>query len=104
VSLERQIGDPSREASALDCTGEVFQAMGNAEDANAFYLRAARMHQDLGDAWHEALALAHLGNCESSLGRNDLSNEHISLAVERIRSFSDSRATQLRRDLESRLG
>jgi tetratricopeptide (TPR) repeat protein len=103
ASLERQIGDPSREASALDCTGEVLEKIGNAEDAAAFYLRAARMHQEIGDTWHEALALAHLGNCEAILGRDDLSNAHISLAVERLRSFSDGRATQLREDLESSL-
>jgi tetratricopeptide (TPR) repeat protein len=48
ASLQRQIGDPSREATALDCAGESLLAGGNPGDAAAFHLEAARMHQRLG--------------------------------------------------------
>jgi tetratricopeptide (TPR) repeat protein len=100
ASLERQIGDSSREAAALDCAGEVLQAMGNMEEAAAFHMQAARMHLELGDSWQEALALVHLGNCERALGRDEASRGHLSLAAERLRPFPDSRAAQLRDSLE----
>jgi tetratricopeptide (TPR) repeat protein len=101
ASLERQIGDPSREASALDCTGEVLQAMANVQDAAAFHLQAARMHQELADSWQEALALIHLAACEDALGRGELSRAHRATAISRLRAFPDARAARLRRGLES---
>jgi tetratricopeptide (TPR) repeat protein len=103
ASLERQIGDPSREAAALDCAGQVLLAQGNAEGAAAFHLEAAHMHRQLGDSWQEALATVHLAECEDLLGLNDASREHLALAIERMQPFSDSRAAQLRHSLEMRL-
>jgi tetratricopeptide (TPR) repeat protein len=103
ASLERQIGDHSREATALDCTGEVLLATGNAEDAAAFHLEAARMHQQLGDHWQEALAMMHLADCEQALGQGEASREHLMAALTLLQPFPDDRAAQLRADLETRL-
>ena len=50
-----------------DLVGEVLLATGNAEDAVAFHQEAARMHQQLGDSWHEALASVHLADAEQAL-------------------------------------
>lgn len=103
ASLQRQIGDPSREATALDCAGEALAADGNPSDAAAFHLEAARMHQRLGDDWQEAIALAHLGDCERVLGDDDASTGHLRQALILIEPFTDDRAAQLRQTLEARL-
>jgi tetratricopeptide (TPR) repeat protein len=104
ASLQRQIGDHSREAAALDCTGEVLLAAGNAEDAAAFHREAARMHQQLGDDWQEALATIHLADCEHALGQADASREHLGAALSLLQQFPDNRAAQLRERLRARLG
>ena len=103
ASLQRQIGDPSREAAALDCAGEALAAAGNHRDAAAFYLEAARMHQRLGDAWQEAAALAHLAGCERELGDGDASLGHSRQAVALIAPFTDDQAARLRQGLQARL-
>ena len=99
-SLERQIGDASREATALDCTGEVLLAAGKAEDAAAFHLEAARMHQLAGNHWQEAVALAHLADCEDELGQPDASRGHRAQALTLIEPFSDDPAVRLRDSLQ----
>jgi tetratricopeptide (TPR) repeat protein len=103
ASLERQIGDHSREATALDCTGEVLLATGNAEGATAFHLEAARMHQQLGDYWQAGLATLHLADCEQGLGQGEASREHLTAALALIRQFPDTRAVQLRTAIQARL-
>jgi tetratricopeptide (TPR) repeat protein len=103
ASLERQIGDHSREATALDCTGEVLLAAGNAGDATAFHRQAADMHRQLGDGWQEALATMHLAACEQTLGQTDLSHEHLVTALGLLQQFPDTRAEQLRIQLQERL-
>ncbi len=103
ASLERQIGNPSREATALDCAGDVLQVMDNPEDAAAFHLQAARMHQQLGDGWQQALATVHVAECEAALGRDAASREHLALALELTHPFSDGRAMRLRHSLKMRL-
>ena len=103
ASLERQIGDHSREAAALDCAGEALLATGNAADAAAFHLEAARMHQQLGDRWHGALATIHLADCEQALGRQEAAREHLTAALSLLREFPDTRAAQIRAAIEARL-
>jgi tetratricopeptide (TPR) repeat protein len=103
ASLQRQIGDPSREATALDCTGEALMAAGNPRDATAFHLEAARMHQRLGDSWQEATALVHLADSERALGDDDAGLGHLRAALTRIEPFTDDRAARLRQTLETRL-
>ena len=103
ASLQRQIGDHSREATALDLVGEVLLATGNAEDAVAFHQEAARMHQQLGDQWQTALALLHLADCEQALGRGEDSREHLASTLALLRQFPDIRAVELRTAIEARL-
>lgn len=102
ASLERQIGDPSREAAAIDCVGEVLLATGNAEDAAAFHQEAAHMHRQLGDRWQEALATMHLADCEQALGQDDASHEHLVATLALLQQFTDNRAGQLRAAIQTR--
>jgi tetratricopeptide (TPR) repeat protein len=104
ASLERQIGDASREATALDCVGEVLLASDNAEDAAAFHIEAARIHHQVGDTWQEALAVAHLADCEGELDQPEASREHRAQALALIEPFSDSQASRIRESLERGLG
>jgi hypothetical protein len=104
ASLLRQIGDHSREAMALDCTGEVLRATGNAEDASAFHREAARMHRQLGDRWQEALATFHLADAEAVLGHDDASRADAAQALALLQPFTDDLAVQLKADLQARLG
>lgn len=92
-----------REALALDCTGEVLLAMGNAVDASAFHSEAARMHRQLGDRWQEALATVHLADAEAALGQADTSREDAAHALALLDPFTDDRAAQLKADLRARL-
>ena len=104
ASLERQIGDHSREATALDCAGEVLLAAGNAEDAAAFHREAARMHQQLGDRWQQALATLHLADCDQVLGRTDALRDDLTAALALLQAFPDTRAAELRAAVQARLG
>jgi ATP/maltotriose-dependent transcriptional regulator MalT len=103
ASLQRQIGDPSREATALDVTGEVLLAIGNIEDAAAFHQEAARMHRQLGDRWQEALAIMRLADCETALGREETAREQAAQALALMQEFADDRAMELRAALQARL-
>jgi hypothetical protein len=100
ASLERQIGDHSREATALDLTGEILLATGNAADAAAFHQEAARMHQQLGDRWQQALATIHLADCEQVLAQEDSGREHLAAALSLLQQFPGTRAAQLRADIQ----
>jgi hypothetical protein len=103
ASLERQIDHHSREAIALDLVGEVLLATGDAEDAAVFHQRAARMIQQLGDRWQQALATLHLADSEQALGLPDTPREHLTAALALLRQFPDNRAARLRADIEGRL-
>jgi tetratricopeptide (TPR) repeat protein len=102
ASLERQIGDHSREATALDCVGEVLLATGSAGDAAAFHREAAAMHRQLGDQWQEALATLHLADCEQALGREEASRGQLTAALALLQPFPDSRAAELRAAIQAR--
>jgi tetratricopeptide (TPR) repeat protein len=103
ASLERQIGDHSREATALDCAGEVWLAAGNAEEAASFHREAAAMHRHLGDTWQEAIAIIHLAECEHVLGRDEASREQFTAALGLLQPFPDLRAAALRATVQARL-
>lgn len=99
ASLQRQIGDRNREALALNCAGEVHQALGNFHDASAFHQEAFRVQVVTGDHWNAALALANLADCEKIRGDaakvRDLSAQGVGL----LEHFSDKNSSRLRRRL-----
>lgn len=96
LDILRQIGDTSREALALGCTGEVLQALGNIDDASSFHRQAALMHESVGDAWQSALALAHLADCEESRGDHAAARALGTRGLELTAPFRDMRAAALR--------
>ncbi|MFI2291314.1 hypothetical protein [Streptomyces niveus] len=73
--------------------GAAYHALGRAEEATHFHRRAAATHHDLGDSWHEALALEALASALEASG------PHKSQALRLIASYDDSRATAMRRRL-----
>jgi hypothetical protein len=73
AAIQRRLGDRSREAMALDVTGEAYRELGMAEEAAKFHRLAAATHRELGDQWQLAVALVNLcdgvgGDRESGAG------------------------------------
>ncbi|MEH0986376.1 tetratricopeptide repeat protein [Micromonospora sp. CPCC 205556] len=102
--IQRQLGDRSREAMALDGAGEAYRELGQPDQAIAFHLRAAAVHRQLGDDWQLALALEHLAAALIEVGRVEEAHRWWREAVALLSSFPDPRAQRLRRRVESVLG
>jgi hypothetical protein len=81
----------------------VLQATGNYQDAAAFHQEAARMYQQLGDGWQEALATVHLAGAEQALGMDEAAREHLRAAFALLQQFPDTRAVQLQAAIQARL-
>lgn len=104
ASLQRQIGDRSREALVFQCTGDVLRRMHRTAEANAFYLQAARQFHDLGEMWNEALARLGAADCAASLGQFKSEREQLDLVRTCLAPYSDERAMALKREAVARLG
>ncbi|GGM65555.1 hypothetical protein GCM10011608_58460 [Micromonospora sonchi] len=103
ATIQRQLGDRSREAMALDGAGEAYRDLGQPEQAIAFHLRAAAVHRDLGDDWQLALTLDHLATALIDAGRREEAHRWWGEAIERLAGFPDRRAVRLRHHIESDL-
>lgn len=99
LSLQREVGDLGREAAALDCEGEVLLATGNAEGASGCHRDAVRMHRERGEAWQEAVALAHLADSEAALDHPEAAREAAARAQPVIDRFTDARAAKISANL-----
>jgi tetratricopeptide (TPR) repeat protein len=104
ASLQRQIGDKSREAMALHCTGDVLRHMQRAAEASAFHLLAASQFHELGEAWNEACARLGAADCAAILERFDSEREQLRLVYACLEPYSDWTAIALKRDVIARLG
>jgi tetratricopeptide (TPR) repeat protein len=104
ASLQRQIGDKSREAMALQCTGDVLAQMGRAEEAMAFQMQAARQFRELGEAWNEAHARLGAADAAAVLEPSDSQREQLRLAYACLAPYSDRTALALKKDIAARLG
>jgi tetratricopeptide (TPR) repeat protein len=102
ASLQRQIGDRSREAMALQCTGDVLLHMQRADEAVAFQLQAARQFHELGDTWDEAHAHLGAANAAAVLDRPELEQEQLLLAY-RCLPYTDRLAVTLKESISQRL-
>ncbi|MET8089784.1 tetratricopeptide repeat protein [Micromonospora sp. NPDC005220] len=96
ATIQRRLGDGSREAMALDGAGEAYQELGQADEAIAFHLRAAAVHRQLGDDWQLALTLDHLGGALTAAGRAEEAGQHWREAHSLLARFDDARAAALR--------
>ncbi|MEU4554339.1 ATP-binding protein [Micromonospora violae] len=104
ATIQRQLGDRSREAMALDGAGEAYREVGQPEQAIAFHRRSAAVHRQLGDDWQLALTLDHLATALIDVGRAEEAHRWWREAVTLLSNFPDARAERLRRRVESALG
>ncbi|MET7959354.1 tetratricopeptide repeat protein [Micromonospora zamorensis] len=95
ATIQRQLGDRSREAMALDGAGEAYRELGQADEAIAFHLRAAAVHRQLGDKWQLALTLDHLATTLTAAGRPEEAGRHWREAHNLLVGFDDARAAAL---------
>jgi tetratricopeptide (TPR) repeat protein len=94
--IQRQLGDRSREAYALDGADLAYEQMGRLDDATDFYRTAAATHRDQDDQWHLAQTLYRLG-----VAADD--RESLQSALDLLAQFDDPRAAALRRDVSEDL-
>lgn len=104
ASLERQIGDLSREAMVFHCVGDVCQRMGNWTDAAAFYSQASRQFDSLGERWNEALSRLGAATAASAMERFGVERDQLDLAYGLLEPYTDAIAVALRQDIRARLG
>ncbi|RAO30094.1 Regulatory protein AfsR [Micromonospora noduli] len=104
ATIQRQLGDRSREAMALDGAGEAYRELGQPDQAIAFHLRVAAVHRQLRDDWQLVLTLDHLATALIDVGRVEEAHRWWREAVALLSSFPDPRAERLRRSIESVLG
>lgn len=102
-ALQRQIGDKSREAMALDCTGSVLAHSGRADEALAFHLQAAHQFDELGERWNEASARLGAAEVLAGLERPEAEHEQLTAALACVEPYTDPRAEELKRRLAARL-
>ncbi|OLF15366.1 ATP-binding protein [Actinophytocola xanthii] len=100
--LHRRLGDRSREATAIDGSGQAFQALGNDEEAAKFHRRAAQVHEELGDTWQWAVALNHLATALHQDGDVDQARQHWRQALALLAEFGDDVATATRNGILTR--
>jgi tetratricopeptide (TPR) repeat protein len=103
AALHRQLGDKSREMMAHRSTADALLALDRAEEALAFYLRAAEQFHDRGEAWNEALAYLGSADAAAALERLDAEQRHLERALERMTPFDDPHAHHLEQRIAQRL-
>ncbi len=99
ASIQRRLGDRSREAFALDGVGQAYQQTGRIEEAIDFYRTAADMHRDVDDRWNQAQVLYHLAKALNQMGSTEEALICRDQALDLIDGFADFRATALRQRL-----
>ena len=85
LTIHREIGDRTGEASDLDCLGSVYRAQGRAEDAIASHEAALTICRATGDRRQEGVALGNLGIVHRALGHHEIARAFYesSLAIHR---------------------
>ncbi|GGM24589.1 tetratricopeptide repeat protein [Micromonospora yangpuensis] len=94
--IQRRLGDRSREAMALDGTGEAYRDLGRPDEAASFHLRATATHRQLGDNWQLALSLDRLATALKLTGRTRDAQQHWREALSLSAAYDDARAAALR--------
>ncbi|MEV4481694.1 ATP-binding protein [Micromonospora coxensis] len=96
ATIQRQLGDRSREAMALDEAGEAYRGLGRPEEAVAFHRQAAAVHRQLGDDWQLALTLDHLAAALAETRHTEEAHRCRHEASMLLTRFPDARAERLR--------
>ncbi|MGH3866660.1 MAG: tetratricopeptide repeat protein [Pseudonocardiaceae bacterium] len=100
ASIQRQLGDRSREAMALDGTGEAYREIGVPGEAAKFHRLAVATHRELGARWHLSTALANLAAALRETGNSDQARQHWEEASSILAEFDDPKATRMRNQLD----
>ncbi|GIF26685.1 tetratricopeptide (TPR) repeat protein [Actinoplanes tereljensis] len=103
ATVQRAIGDRSREAMAFDEAGEDLRVLGQAEDAIAFHRRAATVHRQLKDSWQLALTLDHLALDLVAIDRIEEAEEQWREAEVALATFQDARAAGIQERISALL-
>ena len=100
--LHRRLGDRSREASALDGAGTVYQRLDRPDEAADFHRMAVSAFRDTGERWPLALALANLASTLHATAPAEADqNRHE--ALELLAAFTDPRSARLQQEIRDRL-
>jgi tetratricopeptide (TPR) repeat protein len=102
ATIQRRLGDRSREAMAVDGAGEAYREMGQPDEAVSFHLRAAATHRQLDDDWELAVTLDHLALALVAAGRAEAAHRHWQEADTLLARFDDPRAAALRHSIAAR--
>jgi tetratricopeptide (TPR) repeat protein len=96
ASIQRRLGDRSREAMALGGAGEAYQQLGRFEEAVEFHRMAVAAHRELGDHWQLGIELDNLATALSRAGEPGEAHGHWEEALRVLAVFDDPRAVRLR--------
>lgn len=103
ASIQRRMGDPGREADALDAAGLAYQELQRYAEAVDFHKRAVTLKREQGDRWQLAVVLTHLAAALSTLGEDGQPATLYSEALDLIADYSDLRVSKLRDRINSAL-
>ncbi|QSB13103.1 tetratricopeptide repeat protein [Natronosporangium hydrolyticum] len=97
--IQRRLGDRSREAIAIDLTGQAYQHLDRHDEAAKFHRRAAAVHREFNDPWQLANSLANLATALDHLAEPDEARSCRREATALLGSFDDPVAAALRQRL-----
>jgi tetratricopeptide (TPR) repeat protein len=103
ASIQRRLGDRSREATAIEAAGHAYEDMGRVAEATDFYAVAAGTHRDHHDQWREAQALSNLANALDRQGDTTRARSRRQEALPLLDGFDHPGAATLRHALRRQL-
>lgn len=104
AALHRRIGDRSREAQAMDATGEVHRKLGRPDDSANFHRMAVTILRELDETWLLAVALDNLATALDGLDAPEDARQRWTEALALLAPFSDPRAMRMRNRIINLLG
>ena len=104
AAIQRRLGDRSREAAAIDLTGQAYQQLDRHADAAKFHRHAANVHRDLNNRWHLAITLDHLSTALEHPDEPAEAERCRREAITQLDQFTDPLALALRERLRQGLG
>jgi tetratricopeptide (TPR) repeat protein len=96
ATIQRRLGDRSREAFAIEGTGQAYEQMGRVAEATDFYRVAADTYRELDDRWSLARCLHHLANALDQQGSREQARSCWEQALPLLADFDDPEASALR--------
>ncbi|OAR26403.1 hypothetical protein A8W25_05880 [Streptomyces sp. ERV7] len=103
ASIGRLLGDQAMEGTALDMTGQAYQALDRPQEAVQFHRLAIVEFRELGDDWRLAGALENLAAAMERTGDTAAAASHRREAVGILRRYTDARARALCSAVTARL-